>query len=90
MYQGMRGGRPAFSSVILWKRPFCQFLYQVVDGGDFIDFPGIGTAEDQTVVHVSFYGTDEGLGNAVGGGAGITGFQAVEAVCDGYPPLLES
>lgn len=56
--------------------------------GDFIDFPCIGTAEDEAVVYISFDGADEGLGDAVGGGAGVTGLKAVEAVGYRHSSLL--
>lgn len=57
--------------------------------GYLIDFPCIGTAEDKTVVHISSDSADEGLGNAVGGGAGIAGLQAVEAVGYRNPSLAD-
>lgn len=57
--------------------------------GYLIDFPCIGTAEDKTVVHISSDSADEGLGNAVGGGAGIAGLQAVEAVGYRNPSLTD-
>lgn len=34
--------------------------------GNPVDFPGIGAAEDEAVVHVPFDGADEGLGDTVG------------------------
>ena len=57
--------------------------------GYLIDFPCIGTAEDETVIHIASDSADEGLGNAVGGGAGIAGLQAVKAVGYRNPSLTD-
>ena len=44
-----------------------------MDGGNFVNFPSVGAAEDEAVVYIAVNGTDEGLGDAVGGGPGVTG-----------------
>ena len=50
-----------------------------MDGCDLIDAIGIRTAEDEAVVYIAVDGADEGHGDAVGGGRGVAGLEAVEA-----------
>ena len=49
-------------------------------GSDAINFPCIGTAENEAVIHITLYSSNECLRDAIGGSRGITGLQAVEAV----------
>ena len=50
-----------------------------MDGRDLIDAIGVRTAEDEAVVDITVDGTDEGHGDAVGGGRRVAGLEAVEA-----------
>ena len=50
-----------------------------MDSRDLIDAIGVRTAEDEAVVYIAVDGSDESHGDAVGGGRGVAGLEAVEA-----------
>ena len=51
-----------------------ESLYQGGDSGELGEICGVVSAEDQAVLGVAFYGADQGLGDAVGGGFGAAFF----------------
>lgn len=57
-----------------------KFAHQVMNGNDVLNFVGIGAAEDECVIHISFDSPDERHSNAIWRCAGIAGLKAVEAV----------
>ena len=57
-------------------------MHHFLHRSDMIKILHIVPAEDQTIFYVTFYGTDQSLGDAVRSLGGITFFQTTEAVGD--------
>ena len=55
-------------------------MHHFLHRSDMIKILHIVPAEDQTIFYVTFYGTDQSLGDAVRSLGGITFFQTTEAV----------
>lgn len=57
-------------------------MHHFLHRSDMIKILHIVPAEDQTIFYVTFYGTDQSLGDAIRSLGGITFFQTTEAVGD--------
>ena len=64
-----------------------QLMNQIRNRGDFIDFPRIGSAEKQSIIHISFSRTNQRHGDAVWCSGRIACFQTMETAIRRNTPL---